>query len=296
MRAAILPGVVVIFLVGCGGKSDSEKTREAILKRNAEQQAARAASEAIHQAELAALVYRPANTNPEAFTHGGGRRTDDPEPQKLPSSARSDGKLVVKVSGLWGEGHSTYVFQRLKEIAQPTQLGTLHTGIDGEVEYACTGISDIDALGAVIDFGMITSVDVERNQINVFAESTRLPRPQQSIRAYTRSPRFRSPSGMDTFTREYSIEELLEGLTHWESSSRQAACMRLAGQKSMSMEEYHQVREAIMIRLDDVDTFVRSAAKRALEQLDSLKNDQGAIGGQASRERNEDKVQIRDSD
>lgn len=258
----IMLSVLILTTAGC-----SDPAEEARAKAHQESLAKIARSneeKAKIAAEVESTVYRPRNTNPNAYTEDGGRRTDDPAPQKLPPSAFGDGQVDVVVTHVYDQSLVDYIFNRFGE------MGVSSRGSATEAQYRrrfkLGGIIDANEVAAVIDFGDVVSIDNDQNLIEVKADSTRLPHPESQIR----------PHG-STQTQNYSVEELINSLVSWSNDTRKYACQKLGEMTQLTDAQKEQVVAALQIRVRDVHWPVERAAKEAIRNLTGRSPDEPAL-------------------
>lgn len=248
MMVCLLP----LIAAGC-----SDPAEEARIKAHNEQLAKiakRNEEKAKVAAEVAAAVYRPGNTNPNAFTKDGGRRTDDPAPQKLPASAFGEGQVVITVTHLNDQSLVEYLFARFGEMGA-TSRRSEGSG-ENERKFTLRGVGDANAVAAVIDFGDVVNTDAQRGLITVKADSTRLPHPELPIDTFH-----------DGKSYDYTAQQLVDHLASWSFQRRKNACEYLGKMTNLSGSQKEHVLDALQIRSQDVNHSVQLSAKRALADL-----------------------------
>lgn len=213
---------------------------------------------------------RPPNTNPAAYTEGGGRRTDDPEPGQIPETALGEGTVTVMVRGVSNQdGTASYVVARLIEMTsvRPAEF----TASNEDLEATINGVVDARQLADVVDFGTVTSVTADRIEVQALPskmpqtipliqpENTALNQVEQ-LRAFQNA--FREVNSARVPKTE-NVENLLQLLTHWEPEQRRLAIGQLAkivhtlptAQKKLALS-------ALQLRTKDVDTNVKMEAEK----------------------------------
>ncbi len=217
-------------------------------------------------AEITAAVYRPRNTNLNAYTETGGFRTDDPMPRQLPASAFGEGQVVVIVTPLNDQTLAEYLAERFFEMGVRSR-GWRTVG-KYQVDFTLKGVNDANEVAAAIDFGDVVSINVDQGQVEVKADPSRLPQPELPI--------IKSPFGP---THNYTAQQLVDHLVSWSAKKREFVCHCLGKMTELPESQKAQVVAALQIRAGDTNHFVQQAARQAIQRVT------GSRGGMAAGSR-----------
>lgn len=226
------------FVLGCS-KSGSNPEMEA---RMAERKKAEAEGRMAPPPE----PFVDRNTNPKVYTVGGGRRADDPQPQVLSAEGYSrDANATVVVTDINHVDNTSYCSQRVVEIVP------MHGNIGIQGSYANTrvsvgGVSDLNALAKLIDFGEVTKIDESARTIHVKARDDRMPQVLPKVSTKPDDPHF--------------YRDNLANLTHWNATLRLNVIKELKKNLPQDAELREQILQAIAIRTSDVNPQVAQAA------------------------------------
>ncbi|MCX7419866.1 MAG: hypothetical protein NT013_10055 [Planctomycetia bacterium] len=197
------------------------------------------------------------NTNPKAYTVGGGRRDDDPVPPVLPPEAYARDAIVsvtVEVTGINHVDNAEYCAQRLMEIAPPRGNQATNSHLT-TTRVMIGGVSDLNAFAKLIDFGEVTKIDDYLRIIYVKARDDRMPQILPKVSTKPDDPHF--------------YRDNLASLTHWHPTLRLNAIKELKKHLPEDAQLREKILQAIAIRATDVDRNVVMAATSDGETVSS---------------------------
>ncbi len=141
-------------------------------------------------------------------------------------------------------GTSEQITERLKEMTGSNRSSRFTFGSRSKISLA--GVTNAQALADIIDFGTVTRVDVEKNEIAVTADPNLLPAPEPD---------------------DDSFETLCLNLLSSNQATRLKAVRRVREQAPFPQKQHEAMIAALTIRTRDTDVFVKNEARGTLRHV-----------------------------